>query len=137
MPAAVTVLVIDDEPDVRWALQMMLLQHGFGVALVGSGAEALLWLQQQTCQVMLLDAKLGDVDGFELAGRIQTLTPCTAPIILVSGYFYTDDIAIQRNLRAGVIAAFVTKPFRHEDILKAIHGVLLTGNKGLPRVINP
>jgi DNA-binding response OmpR family regulator len=137
MPAAVTVLVIDDEPDVRWALQMMLLKHGFGVALVGSGAEALLWLQQQTCQVMLLDAKLGDVDGFELAGRIQKLTRCAAPIILVSGYFYKDDSAIQLNLRAGVIAAFVTKPFRHDDILKAIRGVLVTGNSGLPRASIP
>lgn len=126
MAAAVKVLVIDDEPDVRWALEMMLLKHGFVVALVGSGAEALLWLRQQTCQVMLLDAKLGDVDGVELARQIRQSTNCTAPVVLVSGYFYKDDSAIQRNLRDGVISAFVTKPFRHDDIIKAIQGVLTT-----------
>ncbi len=136
MSAAVTVLVVDDEPDVRWALQMMLLSHGFNVALVGSGAEALRWLQQQSCHVMLLDAKLGDVEGIELARQIRQSTTCVAPIILVSGYFYKDDSVIQLNLRAAVISAFVTKPFRHDDILKAIQGVLLAGKSGAPRDLN-
>jgi len=137
MSESVTVLVIDDEPDVRWALEMMLIKHGFTVALAGSGAEALCWLRQQSCQVMLLDAKLGDVDGVELAKQIRHTTPCTAPVILVSGYFYKDDSAIQRNLRAGVISAFVTKPFRHDDILKAIHSVLMTGWTGTPVALTP
>jgi CheY-like chemotaxis protein len=87
--------------------------------------------------VILLDAKLGDVDGVKLARQIRTLTTCTAPVILVSGYFYKDDSEIQRNLRDGVITAFVTKPFRHDDIIRAISSVLMTGISSPTVALNP
>jgi DNA-binding response OmpR family regulator len=46
---------------------------------------------------------------------------------MVSGYFYRDDRLIQETLRSGLIYAFVTKPFRHDEMLNAIHAVLPTG----------
>jgi CheY-like chemotaxis protein len=85
------------------------------------------WLSEFCCDLILLDAKLGDIEGVELAGRIRTQTTCRAPMILVSGYFYKDDSLVQDSLAAGLISAFVTKPFRHEEIVNAIIGVLLPG----------
>jgi DNA-binding response OmpR family regulator len=126
MVACLTVLVVDDEPDVRWALEMILRRNGFSVATTGSGDEALRWLGEtgRACCLILLDAKLGDIEGVELARRIRAHTSCAAPVILVSGYFYKDDSLVQHNLKTGLISAFVTKPFRHDDILNAIHAVL-------------
>ena len=122
--AAVMVLVIDDEADVRWALEMILAKSGYGVATVGSGADALDWLGRSSCDLILLDAKLGDIDGIDLARRIKSEAISRAPVILVSGYFYKDDGLIQASMAIGLIAAFVTKPFRHDEILNAVHTVL-------------
>lgn len=117
-------LVVDDEEDVLWALKMILVKGGFGVTTASSGAEALCWLEEHTCDLVLLDAKLGDIDGLELARRIRSETRSVAPVLLVSGYFYKDDRLVQDSLALGLIAAFVTKPFRHEEILNAVRSVL-------------
>ncbi|MEI6732458.1 MAG: response regulator [Comamonadaceae bacterium] len=118
------VLVVDDEEDVRWALKMILARSGFVVATASSGAEALCWLKDHPCDLILLDAKLGDIEGVELARRIRSETDNHAPVILVSGYFYKDDSLIQDSLTIGLIAAFVTKPFRHDEIRDTVRSVL-------------
>ncbi|MFY9259541.1 MAG: response regulator [Gallionella sp.] len=132
MKNGLTVLVVDDEPDVCWALDMLLSQNDFKVVTVVSGAQALWWLNEKDrdCRLILVDAKLGDIDGVELAKRIRTDTQCTSPVILVSGYFYKDDSVVQYSLNTGLIAAFVTKPFRHEEILGAIQTVLANQKYG-------
>jgi DNA-binding response OmpR family regulator len=117
-------LVVDDEEDVRWALKMILVKSGFGVTTASSGAEALCWLKEHACDLILLDAKLGDIDGVELARRIRSETDSSAPVILVSGYFYKDDSLVQDSLALGLISAFVTKPFRHEEIRNTVRSVL-------------
>lgn len=139
MPECLAVLVVDDEPDVRWALEMILRRNGFSVATTGSGVEALRWLRQSelTCRLILLDAKLGDIEGVELARRIRTETSCIAPVILVSGYFYKDDSLVQHSLRTGLISGFVTKPFRHDEILNAINTVLSTVSNAIPMASSP
>lgn len=139
MAECLTVLVVDDEPDVRWVLEMILRRNGFAVASAGSGAEALRWLRETelACYLILLDAKLSDIEGVDLARRIRTETSCIAPVILVSGYFYKDDSLVQHSLRTGLISAFVTKPFRHDEILNAIHTVLSTGLSAIPVASSP
>ena len=72
----------------------------------------------------MIDAKLSDIEGVDLARRIRTETSCIAPLILVSGYFYKDDSLVQDTLRSGLVSAFVAKPFRHDEILNAIRAVL-------------
>lgn len=139
MPECLTVLVVDDEPDVRWVLEMILRRNGFAVATAGSGAEALRWLKEAepACHLILLDAKLSDFEGVDLARRIRAETSCIAPVILVSGFFYKDDSLVQHSLRTGLISYFVTKPFRHDEILNAIHTVLSTGLSAIPAVASP
>lgn len=139
MAESLTVLVVDDEANVRWALEMVLRRNGLTVATAGSGDEALRWLRgaEPACHLILLDAKLSDIEGVELARRIRRDTSCIAPVILVSGYFYKDDSVVQESLRTGLISAFVTKPFRHDDILNAIHAVLSTGSGAIPMASSP
>ena len=64
---------------------------------VGSGTEALRWLKESepACHLILIDAKLPDIEGVDLARRIRAETSCVAPLILISGYFYKDDSLVQ------------------------------------------
>ena len=120
---SVTVLVVDDEPDVCWALQTLLQRNGFTVVTVGSGEEALRWFKasRPTCHLILLDAKLSDIEGVELARRIRAETACAAPMILVSGYFYKDDSIVQDNLRTGLISAFVRVMFAGQFLVGCLN----------------
>lgn len=94
-----------------------------------NGAAALGWLRVNgaQCALALIDAKLPDIEGFDLAARIRGETRCTAPIIMVSGYFYEDDRLVQDTLHSGLIAAFLTKPFKHDQMLKTLNAVLSRG----------
>jgi CheY-like chemotaxis protein len=126
MAAQLTVLVVDDEPEVCWALESLLQGDRFKVVTAGSGSDALRRLKDSgaTCHLILLDAKLPDIDGVDLTRRIRSETSCGAPMILVSGYFYEHDSVVQDTLRTGLVCAFVTKPFRHDEMLRTIETVL-------------
>jgi YesN/AraC family two-component response regulator len=84
-----------------------------------SGEEALTLMQQNRFQLAFLDAKLPDTEGLELARSIRELDP-TIGIVMVSGYFYRDDDLVEQALGEGVISGFISKPFRQDEILKAI-----------------
>lgn len=129
MAECLTVLVVDDEPDVCWALETLLRRGRFTVVTACSGSAALRWLKESepACHLILVDAKLPDIEGVDLARRVRAETSCVAPMILVSGYFYKDDSLVQDTLRGGLVSAFVTKPFRHDEMLNAINAVLCTG----------
>jgi CheY-like chemotaxis protein len=122
-----TILVIDDEPGVRWSLRHLLENNGFSVESASSGAEAIKDLKASKFCIVLVDAKLPDIDGINLARRIRTETPCQSPLILVSGYFYDDDAVVREVLSSGLFAAFATKPIVHDALLliirEAISGV--------------
>lgn len=121
-----SILVVDDDPDVCWALKRVLCEEGHTVETVESGREALTRLQDTRFQLILIDAKLSDIDGMDLARRMRAERACVAPLILVSGYFYSDDNLVQECLRSGLFCAFVTKPFRHEDLRHVIRKTLGT-----------
>jgi len=106
------VLVVDDEPDVCWALRCVIQGTGVPVRTVETGRDALACLTKQRPQVVFLDAKLPDVEGLELARRIRAWHR-DLRVIMVSGYFYTDDLKIRKAIEDGVINDFMSKPFEH------------------------
>ncbi len=119
-----TILIIDDEPGVRWSLQHLLKSNGFPVASAASGVEALKSLNASEFCIVLVDAKLPDIDGIDLARRIRSETPCQSPLILVSGYFYDDDEVVREVLNSGLFAAFATKPIVHDALLLLIRDAI-------------
>ena len=52
--------------------------------------------------------------------RVTADANAKLPIVIVSGYFYPDDPTIEGALQAGLIAAFVGKPFDHDEIVSVI-----------------
>ena len=117
------VLVVDDDPDICWALEHVL--GGIDVrcvrALDGQAALRLAHLYHPV--LALLDAKLPDVDGLELARRLRAADPGMA-VLVVSGYFYKDDPVIQASLDGRLIDGFIEKPFSHRDVIEMVSSAL-------------
>lgn len=112
-------LIVDDEPDMCWALEHVLHKQGYTTCTALSGRQALELMQSHRFSLVFLDAKLPDVDGLELARQIHQQAPGLR-IVMVSGYFYRDDVVIQEALASGLICGFISKPFFQDEILKAV-----------------
>jgi DNA-binding NtrC family response regulator len=109
------ILVVDDEPNICWALENALRPAGFDVITTQKGSRALELIAQETPVAVFLDAKLPDLDGLQLAPTIRRRSPRTA-VILISGYFYEKDEAITEGLQEDLFAGFVAKPFDLDEV---------------------
>lgn len=115
MTRPATVLIVDDEPDVCWALTRILNASGILSVTTASTQEALRLAREEPLRLAFVDAKLPDGDGLALVRRIREAVPGLRAI-LISGYFYRDDAEITEALAAGVVDGFVSKPFQHDEI---------------------
>lgn len=109
------VLVVDDEPDICWALTHILKSTGIVPVTTTSGQEALRLTKLQHFHLVFVDAKLPDVDGLDLARRIRE-DDAAVRVVLVSGYFYRDDDEVRQAMVAGLITDFVSKPILHHEV---------------------
>ncbi len=109
------ILIVDDEPDMCWVLENILRPTGYAVTATTTGAEALQLLSKEPCAVAFVDAKLADLDGLELAALIRQQSPHTA-LVLISGYFYQEDKAINDGLEKELFIGFISKPFDLEEV---------------------
>ncbi len=121
-PTAGNCLIVDDEPDLCWAMKHILDLSGISATIAQSGGEALALMHRHSFELVFMDAKLPDVDGLVLARQIREIDP-TVHVLLVSGYFYRHDHVIQRALDEGIISGFIAKPFVHCDIFSIANSV--------------
>jgi len=109
------ILVVDDEADMCWALENILSPDGYAVTATTSSVEALKLITEENYLVAFIDAKLPDLDGLELSLLIRQISPSTV-VILMSGFFYQEDIAIIQGLQNNIFTGFIAKPFNVEEI---------------------
>lgn len=109
------VLLVDDEDGFREALARRLRHRGLPLADVSSGQQALDWFGAgNDAHVVLLDIKLGDMDGRDvLRVLMQRETP--PAVIILSGHAYTD-IALEA-MQAGA-SDYLLKPCPMDDLLE-------------------
>ncbi len=113
------VLIVDDEPEICWVFEHILKKNGFACQKALSAREAMNLADQYAFCMGFFDAKLPDLDGIELAREIRITHP-RLPIVIVSAYFYRDDLTIEEAIQSGLVAAFISKPFEHEEIKRVI-----------------
>jgi CheY-like chemotaxis protein len=123
---SVPILVVDDEPDMCWAISHIIQSQNLNVVTAYSGKDACFKLANGDFLVVFLDAKLPDMDGLEIARRASTMMHGRPSIVLVSGYHYQDDPVIRHAIAEGIICAFLAKPFTNEELLKILHMVQQT-----------
>jgi chemosensory pili system protein ChpA (sensor histidine kinase/response regulator) len=112
------VLVVDDSMTIRVMTERMLNKHGMSTALAKDGVEALMWLENEMPDFLLLDIEMPRMDGFELAATIRADHRLAAlPIIMISSR--SGEKHRQRAAELGV-NGFLGKPYNEDQLLDAI-----------------
>jgi FixJ family two-component response regulator len=115
-----TVIVIDDDPDVREALARLLRSVSLSSRLYGSVAEFLDAGRPNGPTCLVLDVRLPGQGGLEFQRELSNAS-VQLPIIFITGH---GDIAMSVQAMKGGAIEFLTKPFRDQDLLDAIRSGL-------------
>jgi len=110
---AISILVVDDEPGIALLCKRMLERAGFRVTALTDPRQAVEFLGNNSVDMLLVDIRMPEVDGFELISHAQRLQPGIA-VLVMTGYG-TVETAI-RALRQGV-DGLLLKPFQHSSEL--------------------
>jgi two-component system KDP operon response regulator KdpE len=114
-----TILVIDDEVQIRRLLEITLSSNGFKISEAGTGKEGLIAAATQHPSLIILDLGLPDNDGIDILKKIREWYK--KPIIILSVKNSEDDII--KSLDSGA-NDYVTKPFRTMELLARIRVAL-------------
>lgn len=107
------VLIIDDEENMRYMLQLTLENEGYKVELASNGTEGIEKIQQSHFDFVICDVKMPKVSGLDVLVSVIESSP-NIPVIMISAYG-TIDTAIQA-MKQGAYD-YVMKPFKHDEIL--------------------
>jgi DNA-binding NtrC family response regulator len=110
------VLVVDDEKNMRLSLKTVLAEEGYAVKTVESAEEALEHLRQEEFFMVITDARLGGMSGYEFLGKVRTQRP-ELPVLMITAYA-TPKLAVEA-IKAGAID-YLAKPFAPEELLHAV-----------------
>lgn len=113
-----TVLVVDDEPDIRTILARTLAQAGFDVHVAADGREALAIFRAQADRIVcvVLDLAMPQIDGFEAFFELRRIKP-GVPIVVISGYNAND---IKRRFAENPPSEILQKPFALAELHRAV-----------------
>jgi FixJ family two-component response regulator len=119
-PAHRTVFVIDDDPDIRAAMQRLLETVGLHAELFAAAQDFLRRKMPEVPSCLVLDLRLPGMSGLEVQRRL-TEAGVKIPIIFITAH---GDIPTSvRAMKSGAVE-FLTKPFRDKDLLDAIEQAL-------------
>ncbi|WP_141734335.1 hybrid sensor histidine kinase/response regulator [Oligoflexus tunisiensis] len=120
-PSGQTILVVDDDEEIREFTEEGLTAAGFHVYTADNGARAFSIFQRHKPQLIISDIRMNDVDGFELLAKVRAASPQT-PVILFSGFY----AGLERDLKHSDLKPdlFVDKPFRVVELVEHIKRLL-------------
>ena len=118
--AAGTVFIVDDDTSVRASIQGLLKSVGLRSEAFGTGQEFLRSRRPDTPSCLVLDVRLPGVNGLDFQRQLAD-AGVHIPIIFITGH---GDIPMTvKAMKSGAVE-FLTKPFRDQDLLDAIHQAL-------------
>lgn len=110
-----TVLVIEDDADIRDLMETVLALTGFTVHKAGTGQDGIDAVRTHAPDVITLDVGLPDMAGYDVAREIRRITDC--PIIMVSGKSDLVDGVTELDIER---CDYLTKPFTPGDLRKHV-----------------
>jgi DNA-binding NtrC family response regulator len=117
------IYVVDDDLSVREGVGRLIRSAGLKVKTFPTAQEIIASLEEELPSCLVLDVQLPDINGFELQQQLAK-KDLQVPIIFLTGY--GDIPQSVRAMKAGAIE-FLTKPFRDEELLNAIHQAIERG----------
>src|SRR3954465_15575956 len=110
------ILVVDDEKNMRLSLEAVMGHEGYEYRAVESAEQALKLLENEEFFMVITDARLGGMSGYEFLGHVRTRFP-HLPILMITAYA-TPKLAVEA-IKAGAID-YLAKPFAPEELLHAV-----------------
>lgn len=112
MKQDISILVVDDQQDLRELLTRILAKEGYSVDSVANGEEALGRLRQRPFNLVLTDVKMPGLNGFDLIQLIKKEFPSVGVIVMTA---YGDSYTVKDALLLGA-DEYITKPFKSFEI---------------------
>lgn len=114
-----TVLIVDDEQSLRDLLNISLCREGYTVLTASSGEEALTTFEKQRVDLVVLDAILPGMDGFEVCAALRSQSD--VPIVMLTALNRSDDIVRGFDLGAD---DYILKPFTFREVEARLQAIL-------------
>ena len=122
---AVSVLVIEDDQNIRELLQMYLEKEGYAVTTASDGEQGLAKFRSIRPDLVLLDLMMPGLDGWAVCRAIRS--DSQTPVIMLTAKSETDDKVA--GLKTGA-DDYITKPFEMKEVLARIEAVLRRSGQG-------
>ena len=113
-----TVLIADDEKDIRSALKIYLKPEGYELLEAADGKQALQMVKEKKVDLVLLDIMMPQMDGIETISRLREFS--NIPVIFLSAKSEDTDKVMGLNVGAD---DYVTKPFEIRELLMRIQAI--------------
>jgi two-component system, LuxR family, response regulator FixJ len=122
-PRKTMIYVVDDDYDVRTSLRFLLETEGFEVRTFRSGAALLGSSTRHRADCLVVDYKMADIDGLELAQRLRRLDVST-PIVMITGY---PDENISAKANSAGVRQVLLKPNLEENLVECVRNAIDAG----------
>ena len=123
MTEKIHILAVDDEPDIREIVRILLESKGYCVDCAASGTEAIAYVAAHPeVDLIILDNMMPGLSGVEACREIRARS--AAPVLFLTAR--DDEVDVVRGLDAGA-GDYVTKPFRMQELLSRIRAQLRIG----------
>ncbi|HEX4379688.1 MAG TPA: sigma-54 dependent transcriptional regulator [Candidatus Acidoferrum sp.] len=111
-----SILVVDDESEIREGLEMLLVSEGYGVSSADTGAGGLAKLEEHPFDLLLLDVSLPDRNGLDLLREIRLRDPQLS-VVLITAYGSID--MARAAFKSGAMD-YITKPWSNDELLAQV-----------------
>ena len=122
-----TVLIADDEAQIRNILSIYFKKEGFKVVEAADGAEALMQTQSAKPDIIILDIMMPVLDGLEVCKQVRKISDI--PIIMLTAKDEDDDRILGLEIGAD---DYITKPFNTREVVARVNAVLRRSNQTVP-----
>jgi DNA-binding response OmpR family regulator len=126
-----SIIVADDDADLRALVWFTLTQGGYQVTTVGDAAGAVHAVEQERPELLVLDINMPDRSGFEVCREIRTRA--STPILMLSARDQEDDIVSALDCGAD---DYLTKPFSPRTLLARTRALLRRAQNGAPATLS-
>lgn len=119
------VLVVDDDPGIRFALALKLKQTGYAVSEATDGREAVDWFATKSADLVIMDVGMPRMDGYAAAKALHA-SPATRDVPVL--FLTAQNLEVPADVQPHVGRhRFLTKPFSPRDVVQAVAELLRGG----------
>jgi DNA-binding response OmpR family regulator len=116
------ILIVDDEPNIVLALQLLMRREGYEIQAVDNGEEAVLAVRDFQPDLVLLDVMLPRMDGYEVCQRIRA-DPSLKDVSVIMLTAKGREAEREKGLALGA-DYYITKPFSTREVVRKVKEVL-------------